>query len=85
MLTTDPMNGAFETVTSRLPGSEVIFRCDAGFGSPNTIVTCNGQTLMWSPDPEAIVCSPIIQPPPSTREFFLLSALFAYNSMQVLQ
>ncbi|XP_064395903.1 uncharacterized protein LOC135342941 [Halichondria panicea] len=67
VLTTDPMNGAFETVTSRLPGSEVIVQCDAGFGSPNTMVTCNGQTLMWSPDPEAIVCSPIIQPPPSTR------------------
>ncbi len=67
---TDPINGAFGPVTNRLPGSEVIVECDAGFGSPITRVTCDDQTLMWSPDPENIVCSPLTQPPPTTREFY---------------
>ncbi len=62
------MNRAFGPVTSRLPGSEVIVKCDAGFGSSVTRVICDGQTIMWSPDPEAIVCSPITQPPPTTCE-----------------
>ena len=71
------MNGAFGPVTSRLPGSEVIVECDAGFGSSVNRVICDGQTIMWSPDPEAIVCSPITQPPPTTCELYII-CIFLY-------
>ncbi len=64
---TNPMNGAFEPVSSRLPGSTVTIQCDAGYVSAVTIVTCEG-TLIWSPIPEAITCTPLTQPPRTTCE-----------------
>ena len=64
---TNPMNGAFEPVSSRLPGSTVTIQCDAGYVSAVTMVACEG-TLMWSPDPEAIECTSLITPTPTTRE-----------------
>ncbi len=69
---TNPMNGAFGPVSSRLPGSTVTFQCDAGYVSAVTMVTCEG-TLMWSPDPEAIECISLTTPTPTTREFKLLA------------
>ncbi|XP_064402641.1 membrane cofactor protein-like isoform X1 [Halichondria panicea] len=62
---TNPMNGAFGPVSSRLPGSTVTFQCDAGYVSAVTMVTCEG-TLMWSPDPEAIECISLTTPTPTT-------------------
>ncbi len=64
---TDPMNGAFGPVSSRLPGSTVNIQCDAGYVSAVTTVTCE-DTLMWSPDPEAIECTSLTTPTPTTRE-----------------
>ncbi len=64
---TNPMNGAFGPVSSRLPGSTVTIQCDAGYVSAVTMVTCEG-TLMWSPDPEAIECTSLPTLPPTTRE-----------------
>ncbi|XP_064401360.1 uncharacterized protein LOC135347328 isoform X2 [Halichondria panicea] len=64
---TNPMNGAFGQVSSRLPGSTVTIQCDAGYVSAVTMVTCEG-TLMWSPDPEAIECTLLTTPTPTTRE-----------------
>ncbi len=71
---TNPMNGAFGPVSSRLPGSTVTIQCDAGYVSAVTMVTCEG-TLMWSPDPEAIECTSLTTPTPTTRE--LSSWLYA--------
>ncbi len=76
---TNPMNGAFGPVSSRLPGSTVTIQCDAGYVSAVTMVTCEG-TLMWSPDPDAIKCTSLTTPTPTTREFKLLTV---YN-MDVL-
>ncbi len=59
------MSGVFGPVSSRLPGSTVSIQCDV---SPVTMVICEG-TLMWSPDPEAIDCTPPTETPPTTREF----------------
>ena len=64
---TNPMNGAFEPVSSRLPGSIVTIQCGDGYVSAVTMVTCEG-TLMWSPDPEAIECTALTTPTPTTRE-----------------
>ncbi len=61
------MNGAFGPVSSRLPGSTVTIQCDAGYVSALAMVTCEG-TLMWSPDPEAIECTTLTTPTPTTRE-----------------
>ena len=58
---TNPTNGAFGPVSSRLPGSTVTIQCDAGYVSPVTVVTCEGM-LMWSPDPEAIECRSTTEP-----------------------
>ncbi len=64
---TSPMNGAFGPVSSRLPGSTVTIQCNAGYVSAVTMVTCD-DTLMWSPDPEAIECTSLPILPPTTRE-----------------
>ena len=64
---TNPMNRAFGPTTSSLPGSTVTIQCDAGYVSAVTMVTCEG-TLMWSPDPEAIECTSLTTPTPTTRE-----------------
>ncbi len=64
---TNPTNGAFEPVFSRLPGSIATFQCDAGYVSAVTMVTCEN-ALMWSPDPEAIECTLLPTLPPTTRE-----------------
>ncbi len=70
---TNPMNGAFGSVSSRLSGSTVTIQCDAGYVSAvYTMVTCES-TLMWSPDPEAIECTSPTTPTPTTREFKLLA------------
>ncbi len=69
---TSPMNGAFGPVSSRLSGSTVTIQCDAGYVSAVTMVTCEG-TLMWSPDPDAIECTSLTTPTPTTREFKLLA------------
>ncbi len=68
----NPMNGAFGPVSSRLSGSTVTIQCDAGYVSPATMVRCEN-TLMWSPDPEAIACTSLPTLPPTTREFKLLA------------
>ncbi len=68
---TNPMNGAFGPVSSGLPGSTVTIQCDAGYVSAVTMVTCES-TLMWSPDPDTIECTPLTTPTPTTREFKLL-------------
>ena len=73
---TNPMNGAFVPVFSRLPGSTVTIQCDVGYVSAVTRVTCEG-TLMWSPDPEAIECTSRTTPTPTTRE--LSSWLYSYG------
>ena len=65
---TNPMNGAFVPVSSRLPGSTVTIQCDVGYVSAVTMVTCES-TLMWSPDPEAIECISLATPTPTTCEF----------------
>ncbi|XP_064407176.1 uncharacterized protein LOC135352000 isoform X2 [Halichondria panicea] len=62
---TNPMNGAFEPVSSRLPGSTVTIQCDAGYVSAVTMVICD-DTLMWSPDPEAIECTSLPTLPPTS-------------------
>ncbi len=67
------MNGAFGPVSSRLPVSTVTIWCVAGYVSPIMMLTCEG-TLMWSPDPENIVCASLTTPTPTnqpTREFYL--------------
>ncbi len=64
---TNPINGAFGPVSNRLSGSTVTIQCDAGYVSAVTMVTCEG-TLMWSPDPEAIECTSLTTPTPTTRE-----------------
>ncbi|XP_064403419.1 mucin-2-like [Halichondria panicea] len=62
---TNPMNGVFGPTTNSLPGSTVTIQCDAGYVSTVTMVTCEG-TLMWSPDPEAIECTSLTTPTPTT-------------------
>ena len=64
---TNPINVAFGPVSSRLPGSIVTIQCDAGYVSAVTMVTCEG-TLIWSPDSEAIECTSLTTPTPTTRE-----------------
>ena len=64
---TNPMNGAFGSVSSRLLGSTVTIQCDVGYVSVVTSVTCEG-SLMWSPDPEAIECTSLPTLSPTTRE-----------------
>ncbi|XP_064402288.1 uncharacterized protein LOC135348062 isoform X2 [Halichondria panicea] len=63
---TNPMNGAFGPVSSSLPGSMVTIQCDTGYVSPVTMVTCEGSTLIWNPDPEAIACTPLTLSYPTT-------------------
>ncbi len=65
---TNPMNGAFGPVSSRLSGSTVTIQCDVGYVSAVTMVTCEG-TLMWNPDPAAIECTSLTTPTLTTREF----------------
>ncbi|XP_064402268.1 uncharacterized protein LOC135348048 isoform X2 [Halichondria panicea] len=62
---TNPMNGAFGSVSSRLLGSTVTIQCDVGYVSVVTSVTCEG-SLMWSPDPEAIECTSLPTLSPTT-------------------
>ncbi|XP_064403613.1 mucin-2-like isoform X2 [Halichondria panicea] len=62
---TNPINVAFGPVSSRLPGSIVTIQCDAGYVSAVTMVTCEG-TLIWSPDSEAIECTSLTTPTPTT-------------------
>ncbi|XP_064403457.1 uncharacterized protein LOC135348964 isoform X2 [Halichondria panicea] len=62
---TNPINGSFGPVSSRLSGSTVIIQCDAGYVSAVTMVTCES-TLMWSPDPEAIECTLLTTPTHTT-------------------
>ncbi len=64
---TNQMNGTFGPVSSRLPGSTVTIQFDAGCVSAVTMVACEG-TLMWSPDPEAIECTSLTTPTPTTSE-----------------
>ncbi len=64
---TNPMNGAFGPVSSIIPGSTVAIQCDSGYVSAVAVVTCQN-TLMWSPDPEAIECTSLPTLPPTTRE-----------------
>ena len=61
------MNGVFGPTTSSLPGSTVTIQCDAGYVSAVMMVTCEG-TLMWNPDPEAIECTSLTTPTPTTHE-----------------
>ena len=72
---TNPMNGAFGPVFSRLSGSTVTIQCDAGYISAIAMVTCD-DALMWSPDSEAIECTLLPTLPPTTRE---LSSWFLQN------
>ncbi len=62
---TNPTNGTFGPVSSRLPGSIVTIQCDAGYV---TMVTCDG-TLLWSPNSETILCGQLTQHIPTTCEF----------------
>ena len=71
---TNPTNGVFSSLTSRLSGSTATLQCDAGYGPSISMVMCLLDTVMWSPDPEAIVCRPLTQPPPISGE--LMSAVF---------
>ncbi len=64
---TNPANGSFVPLSSRLRGSTVTIKCDAGYVSAIATVTCES-TLMWSPDPEAIECTSLTTPTPTTRE-----------------
>ena len=66
---TNPMNGVFGSVSSRLSGSTVTIQCDVGYVSAVTMVACE-VTLMWSSDPE---CTSL----PTTRE--LSSRLYNYG------
>ena len=53
---TDPMNGVFGPVSSRLPGSTVTFQCDNGLfpeGIMNVICLATGE---WDKIPGEIVC-----------------------------
>ena len=72
---TNPMNGAFGPVSSSLPGSMVTIQCDTGYVSPVTMVTCEGSTLIWNPDPEAIACTPLTLSYPTTSELVRLSCI----------
>ncbi len=76
---TDPMNGTFGPVSSRMPGSTVTIQCHVGNFSAISVVTCEGSTLIWSPDPEAIVCT-IPTSTPTTREFIFLLIVY-FNSL----
>ncbi len=67
---TNPTNGAFGLVSSRLPGSTVTIQCDAGYVSAIDMVTCES-TLMWSPDPD-IECTLLTEPPPTPCKCFLV-------------
>ncbi len=53
---TNLINGAFGSVSRRLPGSTVTIQCDARYMPALVTVTCES-TLMWRPDPEAIACT----------------------------
>ena len=64
---TNPTNGVFSSLTSRLPGSTTTLQCDAGYRPSVSMVMCL-DTVMWSPDPEAIECRPLTQPPPTNGE-----------------
>ena len=79
----NPINGVFGPVSSSLPGSTVTIQCDAGYVSAVTMVTCEG-TLMWSPDPEAIECTSLTTPTPTTREFsswlYIVMDIIIHNS-----
>ncbi len=61
---TNPVNGSFVPLSSRLRGSTVTIKCDAGYVSAIAMVTCEVSTLIWSPDPEAIECTSLT----TTRE-----------------
>ncbi len=80
---TNPMNGAFGPVSNRLPGSTVTIQCDAGYVSAIVEVMCEEGTLMWSPDPETIMCVSLTQAPPTnqpTRELSSYMLICVYNS-----
>ncbi|XP_064400519.1 uncharacterized protein LOC135346723 [Halichondria panicea] len=65
---TNPMNGVFGSVFSRLPGSTVTIQCDAGYVSSVMMVTCDHGTLLWNPNSETIECGKLqqTQAPPTT-------------------
>ncbi len=69
---TNPMNGVFGSVFSRLPGSTVTIQCDAGYVSSVMMVTCDHGTLLWNPNSETIECGKLqqTQAPPTTSEFY---------------
>ena len=62
---TNSTYGVFSSLTSRLAGSTATLQCDPGHVS--STLTCL-DTMMWSPDPEAIECTPLTQPPPTSGE-----------------
>ncbi len=78
---TNPMNGAFGPVSSIIPGSTVAIQCDSGYVSAVAVVTCQN-TLMWSPNPEAIECTSLPTLPPTTRELnsWLYKNLFFHHT-----
>lgn len=61
---TAPVNGDFDTVTSRFEGSIVTFECDPGYMSTEEMSTMCMADMTWSPDPSSFVCSPIVTIPP---------------------
>ena len=64
---TNPTNGVFSSLTSRLAESTATLQCDDGYRPSVSMVMCL-DTVMWSPDPEAIECRPLTQPPPTIGE-----------------
>ena len=63
----NPTNGVFSSLISRLSGSTATLQCDPGYIPSVNMVMCL-DTVMWSPDPEAIECRPLTQPPPTNGE-----------------
>ncbi len=69
---TNLTNGVISSLTSRLAGSTATLQCDTGYIPSVSMVMCL-DTVMWNPDPEAIECRPLTQPPPTNGE--LMSAV----------
>ncbi len=67
---TNPTNGAFILLTSRLPGSAATLQCDAGYKPSLTMLMCL-VSLMWSVEPEAIECTPLTAPPPTSGKLMI--------------
>ena len=65
---TNPTNGVFSSLTSRLAGSTATLQCDSGYIPSVSMVMCLLDTVMWNPDPEDIECRPLTQPPPTIGE-----------------